>query len=271
MIGIAVISLGACGKEDVGRAPSRPADVASDPASIASRAADTQHVRGAGVATPPDDTLGTQYGKHRGPRRILPAPACRPTGFALCLIDTARTVLTYTGEGDGGLPDERVTNWLVFAADQDSLQVFIVGPVESYLWMAPPSAEGFIAESAINDASWIRARFAHAGTYVYSARIASDVIAPYELRVAPVVATGASWPTGRAATLTIQAMDSTAIVPAAMAAAVEADALWQHFAVPPATYRVLLVRDSVYVACALPCREPRRFVMHPSQTTTVPR
>lgn len=240
-----------------------------DPVLAASRASDTEHVRGEGVPTPPDDTLGTRYGKHEGPRRTLPAPACRPNGFALCLIDTARTPLVFSGEADGGMPDMRVTKWLVFAAEQDSMQIFVVGAGERYLWMSPASAAGFVAEHAINDASWIRARFARAGTYVYSAEIAADSAIVYELRVAPVIATGASWPLGRSATLTIHAAGRAAIVPAAMVPRVEDDSAWVRFAVAPGVYRVLLVRDTNYVACTLPCRRPRHFAVHPLQTVTV--
>lgn len=241
---------------------------ASEPVIVVSEAADTQHVHGTGVPTAPDDTLGTQYGKHWGPARMLPAPRCRPHGFAICLIDTARTVRSGVVEG-GGFPDQRVTEWLVFAADHDSLQVFIVPDSASYLWMLPASAEGFRAEHAINDASWIRARFPHAGTYVYSAHTTSDTAIRYELRIAPVVATGATWPTGGAATLTVDGADSAAIVPAAMAHDIDAEPTWRWFAVPPGTYRVLLVRDSVYVTCALPCRTPRRIVLRPSQAIVV--
>jgi hypothetical protein len=145
--------------------------------------------------------------------------------------------MTYSGQGDGGVPDERITDWLVFAA--------------------------------INDASWIRARLPHAGTYVYSARIDSDTAISYELHVAPVIATGASWPTGSAATVIIRGSLRTAILPAAMSGAVQSDSAWQQFAVSPGTYRALLVRDSVYVACALPCRQPRRLVLRPAQVATI--
>jgi hypothetical protein len=184
-------------------------------------AADTAVIRGPGVPTAPDDTLGTRYGKHYGPARILPPPDCLPTGFALCIADTARTVQTYSDEAGGGVPDERATAWLVFASEQDSMQVFVVALRDAYLWMSPASAAGFEAEHAINDASWIRARFAHSGTYVYSARITSEAVAPYELRVAPVIATGASRPIGKSGTLTIQADSSArvAVVPLAMARA----------------------------------------------------
>lgn len=239
------------------------------PVVLASRAADTQHVQGQGIPTPPDDTLGTRYGKHEGPSRELTAPDCRPAGFALCLIDTARTAVSHADEPEGGILDERVTDWLVFAAARDSMQLFVAGPLERYLWMAPASAHGFVAEHAINDASWIRARFGHDGAYVFSARIASDTALSYELRVAPVIATGATWPTGRSATLQVRAAGRVAIVPAAMASGVESDSAWQRFSVAPGEYRALLVRDTLYVACALPCRHPRRFTMHPAQRVTV--
>ena len=264
---LAAAALHGCGR--AGDQSTRAARSDSDPVVIASRAADTQHVQGQGVPTPPDDTLGTQYGKHQGPARILAAPDCRPKGFALCLTDTAGTVLSYPAVADGGMPDMRVTEWLVFAAERDSMQIFISGGGESYLWMSPASAEGFEAEHAINDASWIRARFAHAGTYVYSAQIVSDAPVSYELRVAPVIDTGASWPTGESATLTIRARDSVAIAPSSLAPAIGADSAWVRFAVRPKAYRVLLVRDTMYIACGLPCRRPRRFTLRPSQNVTV--
>jgi hypothetical protein len=243
-----------------------------DPVIVARQAADTQHIRGYGVPTPPDDTIGTRYGEHQGPARILPAPACRPQGPALCLVDTATVLRSgeYEGEGDGGgIPDERITNWLVFAADQDSAQIFVISRQFASLWMSPASAEGFFIEHAINDASWIRARFGHAGTYIFSARISADDPIPYELRVAPVIATGASWPIGQSATLTIHADTSVAIVPAAMAAGLNADSTWARFAVWPREYRALLVRDTMYVACKLPCTQPQRFTMRPAQRVEI--
>jgi hypothetical protein len=233
---------------------------------------DTDVIRGPGMPTAPDDTLGTRYGKHEGPRRILPAPECLPMGFALCVKDTARTVHTDAGLGvEGGFPDERVTQWLIFAAARDSLQVFIVGPQMSYLWMSPPSAAGFVAEQAISDASWIRARFGHAGTYVFSVTITSDTAIVYDLRVARVLTTGASHPTGGSATVTIEGDSSAnvAIAPAAMAGAIGSDSAWKQFAVPPGTYRVLLVRDTAYVACQIPCRNLRPLSLFPNKSATV--
>lgn len=233
--------------------------------------ADTEVIHGPGVPTAPDDTLGTRYGKHEGPRRILLPPECLPKGFALCVEDTARAIRTDAGVDEGGFNDERVTEWLIFAAERDSLQVFIAGPPQSYLWMSPPSAAGFVAEHAINDASWIRARFAHSGTYVFSARITSDTVIAYELRVAPVLSTGASHPTGMSATVTIAGDSSArvAIAPASMARRIASDSAWQRFAVRSGEYRVLLVRDTSYVACQMPCRRPRPLSLLARQSVTV--
>ena len=266
-----IVSMG-CTKSDVnpgsGGSPSTRAAARVGQSAFV---ADTEVIRGPGVPTAPDDTLGTRYGKHEGPRRILPAPECLPNGFALCVKDTARTIRTDSGVVEGGFNDERVTEWLIFAAERDSLQVFIAGPAESYLWMSPPSAAGFVAEHAINDASWIRARFAHTGTYVFSARITSEDAIAYELRVAPVLTIGASHPTGQSATVTIVGESSArvAIAPAAMARAIPSDSAWQRFAVRPGEYRVLLVRDSSYVVCRLPCRDTRQLSLFPSQSATV--
>lgn len=245
----------------------------ADLIAIASRAADTEVIRGRGVPTAPDDTIGTRYGKHWGPARIIPPPDCLPGGFALCIADTARTAVTYHDLADGGMPDERVTEWLIFAAERDSMQIFIAGQRYSYLWMSPASATGFVAEHAINDASWIRARFARGGTYVYSVRIDSDSIVSYELRVVPVVATGASWPIGKSATLTIDADSSSrvAIAPAALTRTIKSDSDWHRYAVAPGVYRTLLVRDTLYVACRIPCRRPQRFTMRPGQSVAVRR
>jgi hypothetical protein len=128
-----------------------------------------------------------------------------------------------------------------------------------------------VSEHAINDASWIRARLPHTGTYTYSAQIASDTIITYELRVAPVLATGASWPIAVSATLTIEGDKSAriGIAPAAMTRKIASDSAWLRFAVAPGTYRVLLVRDTTYVACRIPCRNPRRFVLHPAHNVLV--
>jgi hypothetical protein len=41
------------------------------------------------------------------------------------------------------------------------------------------------------------------------------------------------------------------------------------FAVKPGPYRVLLVRDTLYVACALPCVHPTEFTLRPGQSVTV--
>lgn len=228
--------------------------------------ADTAIIRGAGVPTDPDDTAGTKYDKHQAPHRIS-APGCLPEGIALCITDTARTVYSVAC----CMADERQTAWLVFAAAQDSIQIFIVPPSGSYLRMSPRSAAGFVAETARGvDASWIRARLADAGDYVFTVGIESDTPALYELRVAPVIATGASRPIGASATLTVTGAASAgiAIAPASMAHALDTPAI-SKFAIRPGSYRVLLVRDTTYVACQLPCVDRRSFTMRAGQEVTV--
>lgn len=232
---------------------------------------DTAIIVGQGVPSFADDTLGTRYGKHWGPARILTPPECRPRGVGLCLTDTAFTHWELPPEQDGGMPDERETKWLVFAAARDSMQVFVARAPDSYLRMSPESADGYVGEMAINDASWIRPRFGHAGTYVFTAGITSDTVIRYQLRVAPVIATGATLPTGHSATLTISG-DTTrrvAIAPASVASKLSSDAAWQPYTVNAGVYRMLLVRDSTYVACAVPCHTPQSFNVRAGRALTI--
>lgn len=231
---------------------------------VAANAADTDVVRGPGVPTDRDDTLGTRYGKHEAPREVA-TPECRPSGIALCVTDTATTVRSV----ECCMADQRETRWLVFAAAGDSMQLFLY-PDGSYLDMDPPSAEKYIAEhSGGVDGSWIRPRFAHAGTYVFTLGIESDDPVEYDLRVAPVIARGASRPIGKSATLTITGKPSSKVViaPASMVDASDSSAL-RPFAVTAGTYRVLLVRDTAYLGCRLPCSAPRRFTMRPGKAVT---
>jgi hypothetical protein len=176
----------------------------------------------------------------------------------MCIADTARTRIP--GET---MPDMRETAWLVFAAANDSMQLFVAYS-SAYISMTPPSAAGFGAETSGRvDASWIRPRFLRSGIYVFTAEIESDSSVAYELRAVPVVARGASRPIGVSATLQLAGDSSARIVvaPAAMAASIPAPRL-ERFAVRPGTYRVLLVRDTTYVTCRLPCADRGTFVMH---------
>jgi hypothetical protein len=260
---IVAVCLAACGTGREGVRQAGRATVDSI-ALAAANAADTDVVRGPGVPTDRDDTAGTRYGKHEAPREVA-APECRPDGVALCLTDTATIVRSV----ECCMADQRETRWLVFAAAGDSMQLFLY-PDGSYLDMDPPSAENYVAEhSGGADASWIRPRFAHAGAYVFTAGIGSDDPVEYDLRVAPVIARGASRPIGKSATLTITGKPSSKVVvaPASMVGSSDSSAL-RPFAVTAGTYRVLLVRDTAYLGCRLPCSTPRRFAMRPGKAVT---
>lgn len=192
---------------------------------------------------------------------------CFPIGAALCMADTARI------SGHGEIPDQRLTRWLVFAASGDSLQAFMAPSARSYLSMSPASAAGYLGEHSANEASFLRARFARTGTYVFTASLRADSVGPYDLRVLPVVSRAATRPNGGVATVVIDG-DSThryAIVPRSVATMtrVLADSGGTHAAVRAGTYRVLLVRDSLYLACRVPCGTPVTFALRPGGTTTI--
>jgi hypothetical protein len=187
-------------------------------------------------------------------------------GPRMCLRDTATTVYSV----ECCMADERRTAWLVFAANRDSMQFFLEPAPDAYLTMAPPNAGGASAETALGvDASWMRARFPKAGAYVFTAGIEADSPAPYELRVVPIVVTGASQPIGAAATLTlVGARKRIAVAPRSMMLTTDTAAL-NRFAVKAGRYRVLLVRDTLYAACALPCVHPTLFALRPGQSATI--
>lgn len=227
---------------------------------VISPAADSVIIRTIGVPTDSDDTISTTDGKHETPRRVV-APDCLPTGIALCIEDTAQIRVR-----TGSMAVTRETNWLVFAAAGDSMQLFVAHP-SGYISMSPPSAAGFRSEiSETVDASWIRPRFPNSGTYVVNTSIVADSSVVYELRVVPVVARAASRPIGVAASLLLAGDSSARIVvaPSSMVASIPAPRL-EHFAVPPGKYRVLLVRDTTYVTCRLPCADRGTFVLHAGQ------
>ena len=237
------------------------------PTALCRGQADSRLVRSAGVPSDPDDTARTRYGKHETPRRVA-SPECRPSGIALCLSDTAQTLFSV----DCCIADQRQTKWLVFAARDDSLQLFVETASNAFLMMSPPNAAGAGAETSGNvDATWLRARFPASGTYVYTASIEAQSNAPYQLRIAPVIATSASLPTGRAATLTLvgSRRSQIAVAPHAMLPALDDTASMRRFAVRPGRYRVLLVPDSIYEACRLPCRHLEAFTLREGQSVTV--
>jgi len=248
----------------------QPADTSAQrsrdaPRPTVPRAADTELVRGQGLPADADDTAHTRYGKHETPRRIA-SPSCRPNGIALCLVDTARTLYSV----DCCMADSRQTHWLVFAAAQDSFQLFLDPSQDAYLTMQPRNAAGAGAETSLGvDASWLRARFPVSGTYVFTTSIETEMEKPYELRVASVLATGASQPTGYGATLTVAGPRNSwiAIAPRAMMPQGDSATL-RRFAVRPGRYRVLLVRDTAYVACRLPCVSRESFTLKPGQSAT---
>jgi hypothetical protein len=243
----------------------RPATITVAAQPSAETPADTEVVRNAGVPTDPDDTAATHYNKHEAPRRLA-NPACRPQGLALCLLDTAATVYSV----DCCIADERRTSWLIFAAARDSMQLFLEAPAAAYLTMAPANAAGASAETALRvDASWLRARFPASGAYVFTAGIESDTPIPYELRVAPVLTTGASQPTGTSAILTLLgARKAIAVAPRSLMPSDDSGAM-RRFAVKPGRYRVLLVRDTLYAACALPCAHSSVFALKPGQAVAI--
>jgi hypothetical protein len=231
--------------------------------------ADTEIVRVAGVANAPDDTLPTLGTKSQYGRRIAPRPPTIPdcAGTVVCIADTARTRISV----DCCIPDQRVTNWLIFAVAGDSMQIFSSPGSESYAMLTHATPPGYWREGVWGvDGAWIRFHFPGAGTYVFEESISADDSTAYELRVIPVVATGATRITGGKARIALEAgkKDRIAIVPAALARTATPAAM-ANWAVSPGRYAAMLVRDTTYVACRLPCARPTSFTMKAGQRITL--
>lgn len=232
------------------------------PAVIPASIPDTALLLTAGVPTDPDDTAKASYARRDAPR-VIPLPACEPAGPAICIRDTATVSLP-----DDNFP-EWDSNWLVFATNRDSLQFFAAPGMPV---MDRVSAQGFVGEKTPGlDQYWLRYRFPETGTFVFTNRIGSDTAYAYQLRLIPTVSTAATRPIGRKATIELpgRERDRIAIAPEALAAGLADSAVARRHAVRPGLYRVLLVRDSVYVVCRLPCTNPHRVVLKDGTRTSI--
>ena len=136
--------------------------------------------------------------------------------------------------------------------------------------MNKPSRAGYVKEHVVNDVGFLRYGFPAAGAYVLEAWIEADSVTPYELRLAPVVTTRETRPSGAAATITIAGTKDSkvAVIPAAMLRGLDSAAL-TSFEIKAATYRVLLVRDSNYVICRRPCADRKTVALRAGQAVTV--
>jgi hypothetical protein len=92
-------------------------------------------------------------------------------------------------------------------------------------------------------------RFPRAGTYVFTTSIESDSIVSYELRCSGHRQRGVAshWSFGDAAARR-SLVGTHRVAPAALVESIPAPRL-EAFAVQPATYRVLLARDTTYMTC----------------------
>lgn len=235
---------------------------------VAANVGDTEIVRTTGVPTDADDTLPnlTRKSAYRKAPRIPPIPECTPKGHALCIEDTAAIQFVVPC----CIAPQRLTNWLIFASDVDSIQTFTSAATFSMATLSHARPTGSWKEKAANDGSWLRFHFPSAGTYVLEEMIESDDSVAYDLRVIPVVATGATRPIGSKAQLVLVATKKAmiAIVPASIARGLPSNG-FESWAVSPGSYAALMVRDTTYVACKLPCETQRPFTMKAGQRVTL--
>jgi hypothetical protein len=261
---------------------------ASTPLAVFLTAALSALILGA-TAVPPSGAVPS-VGRARGPdlvRSALPMPrpttradttptppACRPRGPGVCFVDTTGVVA----------PDAMGlwARWIVFSAAGDSLEFHsaLAGGGGTFVfvgldWNTPsgPTGRTESLKVASMPAPYLRTRMPQAGSYALTVGLDGvpthgDSL-PYTLRINPVVVSPDTRPTGYRARLNIVA-DSTswiAVIPASRVAGVRPSDYyaWQ---VRAGQYSVLLVKDTVYRVCKLPCGTPEAIVLKPGSQVT---
>lgn len=158
--------------------------------------------------------------------------------------------------------------WILFPAANDSLE-FYAAPVALGLLPYAPNivmlqlqmaAKGIWRETlrGVTDAPFVRYRFLAAGTtvleFTFEGGVLGDPGNAFDVRVVQIAASPASRLARARARLTIggDSTERVAIVPASVGAHFTATD-YRAWAVSPGDYGVLLVRDSLYEMCKLPC------------------
>ena len=204
-----------------------------------------------GVATSYEELSGNPASKG-APR---PAQGCDTTGLTICYRDIARP-----GDADEDPMLSPRANWIWFAAAGDSIEIS-TSPAAFVL-----TSVGQERDSLQNTARRFRHRLQNDGLVIVWLAFDEQVVdtVPYTLRVWS--SGSASRPlraTGETATLTVvsRRKNSTfSLVPASIASTVRDRSQWRMFA---RTYKVALLKDSLYELCRLPCSTPDTVKLTP--------
>jgi len=120
-------------------------------------------------------------------------------------------------------------------------------------------------------APFLRFRFPATGAYILEQDFEGTEAAPgawFGLRVNPVATAAATRPTGARAQLTLlsDTTDTLAVAPASLSG--DLASTYPRWSVPPGTFSVLLVRDTLYAVCKPPCSRVDTIVLKPNTSVT---
>lgn len=191
---------------------------------------------------------------HVASNALIPAaPGCERQAN-LCVRDTAF-------RHDSGDPTPTVgVNWLVFAAEGDSLELDVSAEGGNVVRLT--TTLGHENDALGNTASSMHLRMSRDGIVVV--QISMDQIwpdsVPYVFRMRQIPSRGASTlrATGEVARLRVSSQDQyqkLSFAPASSFRTGAKESAWEIF---PETYKVALVADSLYSLCSLPCAKPDR-------------
>lgn len=186
---------------------------------------------------------------------------CTPGPRTMCLRDTA-----YVQEDAYSADIYPTANWLYFAEGGDSIEVRTIPPGNV---VTSISATGTAAHPTGAAPPQRLAKRGVLRIQVILDQNSSDTV-PYTLRIQQ---SGVRTPTvihaaGKTATLSIASTRETdrfSIVPVSVARSVGDRAEWS---VSPGTYKVVLVADSLYEVCRVPCSAPDTVTLTPSARVT---
>jgi hypothetical protein len=189
------------------------------------------------------------------------ADGCEPTPTVICYLDTARVRLT--GDNPEQYPDR---DWVWFASAGDSIE--ISGPAGASV----ATVIGQERDSLNHTAPYFRHRVARSGVLEVSLTLfQADGDTPYPFRISrsESASNPSLRPTGQTATLSVVSRheaDEFSLVPLSVVATVRDRSQWRIVARP---YKVVLVSDSLYELCRLPCASPQIVKLTPFASVVV--
>lgn len=193
----------------------------------------------------------------RAAGRPRSATSCDSVPRVFCFRDTA---YAETHDGVAGVD----ADWIWFGTANDSIEV--LGDEGSLI----STNVGTEHDAHHNNVPYFHGRLTSDGILVAEiAFLDRGVVVPYELRIRRQGPDAAALrPTGKSARLTIvsaQAIDPFTVIPLSLLPSIRDVTKWNVMAMP---YNVVLVDDSLYRICRIPCTSPDTVKLVPGARVT---